>query len=1181
MQRKIEELAAGNCSRQVSLLQFTPDKIEIEVLVGEVYHGEFTIKSSENIPVSGMVCATSARIRCPQAEFAGVEVAVEFEFHSEGLTEGDSQTGEFQIVSDQGEYVLPFQVSVSKDYPMSSQGKIKSITEFANLARISYDEAVKVFSQPEFENLFASRESIELLTFRGLRRRPCTRAQVEEFLIASHKKKRVLFHIEEAKREFRGVTQTQKQYIVLRKEEWGHFALEVSAEGEMLNPIRQRITDEDFVGTRGTAEYLIDADKLHPGKNYGKLILETPIQKEEITICITREAIFREHPTWEIQKKQAKIAEDYIKFVTHKLPIGTWAKQTRGNLEELQKLMPADLWYSLAKAQVFLVNQQRQEAEWALNSFPRNKVDKESPLYAYYLYLTTLREPEAGYVNKCTAKVRKIYYRYPENAALLWMLLFMDEELNYSRGKKYDTIVRYMRRGHESVLLYLEAWRVLEKEPYVLSRISGFEKKLLNFTVKHGAMTKQIAQRVVKLFPEIPIFEPVWYQILAACYEACPDRESLQAVCSYCIKGQCYGKEYWKWYQLGVTEELRITGLHEAWVRSADEEQMAKLPKQIVHYFQSYSNFAGEPEARLYQAMIANKPQWKSVWPHYSKNMEEFALKQLQGAKIDRTLAAVYREALTPELLTPERAADMAKILFACEVQCENPSIRNLVVCQYALAKEQIVPLVHGRAYVNIYGDSYQILLEDTKGRRFLPDDELQVTPLLDSERFLKQGIANAPEKLPYLLKYFDKKKIWQTFEEEDLVHLQMMVQSPEISEEYRRELRPQMVAYFYDNYTGDALDEFLLSLSFEGIESSEREKIMRLLVARRHYSRVYELLQNYGIEHISPSKLVYVICYRMDELWQDGQVEVDEFLLKLCREVFLRGKYNERILIYLCRYFQGSLGEMLSLWDAAQGFDVDTYELEERCLRRCLYTGDFSARLNDVFEGYVKNLGKDVVIHAYLSRMAHQYMVSDAVVAEYVFRRIGVMLEGGQKPSRVCKLAFLKWCAMKTKLPAGEWETARPILEDLIREECCFAFFQSLPRKVQERYMLHDRVVVEYRTTPHAKVLIDYLPVGYAKYVEREMKQMYDGIFAKEFIVFYEENIPYYIKEEIDGEYKVTESGQIMRQGIDDSAEESRPVLIDDMMAAWQMRDEATLLKQLEAYGQTDQMVKREFTLL
>lgn len=1181
MQRRIEELAAGKFDRQSTLLQFTPEKLEIEVLEGTVYTGEFTLTSVEGIPVVGTICSTSPRMKCPEEGFEGVEITMQFEFHSEGLFDGDSQTGSFHIISDQGEYALPFSVSVCKHYPNSTQGKVKSVFEFANLAHISYDEAVKVFSQPEFASVFTPREDEERLILRGLRRRPCTRTQVEEFLIASRKKKRVLFEVEEAENEFYGVTETQKQQIVIKKEIWGHYALEVTSDGDMIQPLKSRITDEDFVGSRGTVEYLIHADKLHPGRNYGRLTLQTPFQKEEINICVSKDVVRSIHPIWEIRHKQARLAKDYIRFGTHKMVNSAWAKQTCRHIEELQEIMPDDLWYFLAKAQVYFVSKQRQKAEWILNSFPRNKVDKESPLYAYYLYLSALKDPEQSYINKCTGKIRKIYNKHREDPVLLWILLYLDEELNYSKGRKLETIARYLRRGHESILLYLEAFRIYEKEPYLLNRISEFEQKVLNFTVKHQAMTRQIAEQVVKLAPEIPVDEPVWYKILSACYEAAPGREALQALCSYCIKGQRYGREYWKWYQLGVTEELRIAGLHEAWVRSADKEQMAKLPKQIVHYFQAYHNFAGEAEALFYQTLIENKSQWKNVWPHYSKNIREFALKQMQAGRVDRALAAVYKEVLTPDLLTRENAGDMAKVLFACEVFCDNPNVRNLVLCQHVLEKEQIAPVVHGKAYVNIYCSSWKILLEDARGRRFVPDEELKVTPLFDSGDFLKQGIACAKDKLPYLLKYFDKKKIWQTYEEEDLGYLQVIVDSPEISEEYRRELRPQMVAYYYDNYTGDALDEFLTTVSYEGIGSLEREKIIRLLVARRHYKRVYELILDYGIEHIPPSKLIYVITYRMDELEREEQEGPDVFLMKLCREVFMRGKYNERILIYLCKYFEGALSEMLQIWEAACDFELNTYMIEERCMKRCLYTGDFSSLLEKVFESYVRNVGNDLVIQAYLSRMAYQYVVHDAIVSEFVFRRIAGILGSGGMLNPVCRLGFLKWCALKQRAEEQEWKTAETVLEELVRNGCYFAFFKSLPRRLQEKYMFHDLEIIEYHTRPQAKVYIDYLPAGSTKYTEREMKQVYDGIYAKEFLVFYEENIPYYIKEEIDGESRVTESGQVERRELADAGEESRPVRIDDMMAAWQMRDEVTLLRQLRDYGQRDEMVKRQFTLM
>ena len=47
-------------------------------------------------------------------------------------------------------------------------------------------------------------------------------------------------------------------------------------------------------------------------------------------------------------------------------------------------------------------------------------------------------------------------------------------------------------------------------------------------------------------------------------------------------------------------------------------------------YFQSYSNLASDPQAMLYAAIINSKSQWKAVWPHYQKNIQEFAFRHRQ-----------------------------------------------------------------------------------------------------------------------------------------------------------------------------------------------------------------------------------------------------------------------------------------------------------------------------------------------------------------------------------------------------------------------------------------------------------------------------------------------------------------------------------------------------------------------
>ena len=173
MQKKLEELAAGICRSNSSILQFSQEKLDLEVVEGTDYTGEFRIQSAGNMTVQGMICSSSPRMECYSPKFQGETMIQRFVFHSEGLAEGDTQKGSFHIISSQGEYDLPFSVSVSRNYADSSAGKIKSIFDFANLARNSYEEAVRIFGQPEFIHVFKPQETEERLLYRMLKRKPC------------------------------------------------------------------------------------------------------------------------------------------------------------------------------------------------------------------------------------------------------------------------------------------------------------------------------------------------------------------------------------------------------------------------------------------------------------------------------------------------------------------------------------------------------------------------------------------------------------------------------------------------------------------------------------------------------------------------------------------------------------------------------------------------------------------------------------------------------------------------------------------------------------------------------------------------------------------------------------------------------------------------------------------------
>lgn len=1179
LRKKIQELAAGKCDKKCPNVQLVEKELEIRVLEGQNYKGKFTFKSTNEIPMRGIVYSSNPRMECQNSQFQGTEVTIDYEFHSKGMVEGDSQKGDFYVICNEGEYDLPFVVSVSKGYPESSIGRIDSIFSFANLAQESYEEAVEVFGKTEFLNIFKTREQEERLVYLGLKKKPCTMAQVEEFLIMTKKKKRVNFSIEESQTEVYGIKENEKRHITLKKDNWGYTAIEVNSDEAFAEPVKKVITSEDFVGNRAIAEYVILEEKLHPGKNYARITFENQFQKESVEICVTKKEqnAEREQTFLEIQRRREKLLKYYIAFRLRRMVTGAWTKQTGEELDFLMNLEPDNRWYVLYKAQTLLINRQRQDAEWLLDSFRRENREKDTPLYAYYLYLCTLMDSEPAYVKQLTEQIEEIYYRNQENPLLLWILLFVDEELNYSSNRKLEAIAQQIERGCDSPILYLEAYSLFSQEPYLIHKGDKLERKILGWAVKQDALTAKIADQVKQLIPLMTSFHPVWYRIMEACYEKYPSNELLQEICGYCIRAGRYGKPFMKWYEAGVKEELRIGGLYEAWMLSADKTQLQRIPKLVTMYFQYHSNLVYQQKAMLYSAVISNKQNMKQVYQNYYKSMEEFALEQLRAGRIDQNLAVIYKELLTPAMLNQESAGWLAKVIFSYEVTCREEKAVRVIVQQHQLQQEQAVPLVNHCAYINIYGSVYSILLEDAKGKRFLPEDSIVLKPLMSAEPFLKKGMECAQDNLPYMLSYFDRKKIWQTYEEEDLPYLKQMLESDKIGKEYQEEVRLQMIAYYYDNYTGDTLDEFLENLSFDHLDQNIRGKLMELLVARGHYNKAYELLLAYGSEKLSAAKLLYVICNKISQIQQ----EPDDFLIAICRSVFLRGKYNDLLLEYMCKYFYGNLKEMTELWQAAKEFEVECHDLEERCLTQFLYTGSYANSMEQIFESYDKVGGRKLIIMAYLSQLSHKYLTSDMQVSDYVFEKISVLLEEDEELNEACCLGFLKWCSKCEKLSEKQKAQAEQILRIAISEGKYFPFYKDLPEEFAEKYMYYDKTFVEYRTVPDTRVVISYGKRDEGTYIECDMTRMYSGIFVKTFLLFFGEEVPYYIKEEENGELVVTQSGHIQGSELCPGTEESKYHLINDMIMSWQVEDKTTIEKIMEQYQRLDKVAQEKFTVI
>ena len=785
MRKRIQQLANGKFDNNGPKLSLSTEKIELEVLEGKDETGSFVITSTNQVKMRGIIYSSNPRMECLTPQFEGEEVRIRYQFHSEGLIEGDIQKGEFFIVCNQGEYNLSFVVSISRLYADSSFGKIKNLDDFCRLAKENYDEAYRLFYSSNFKNLI--REDKDRILYEGLRMQPQSALVVETFLIASHHKKKVEVTFEETEKSFYGVQEQQKEQLEIQKPQWGAVRIHVSSDADFLIPGKQIITENDFIGSTCFYEYYIDADAMHAGKNFGRLCFELPDQSFLYTVTASSKEREEEREVSEHREAgqaRTELMQLYIDYRLKRIVTGVWAKSSVELLDHLAILEPEEPMHRLMKAQALLINRQKQEASWILTDYKRECLDRTTPVWGYYLYLCTLMEREESYVDRLTEEIEQIFHHYPDDSMLFWILLFVKDEFYRNSSRRFKAIEQWIGRGCHSPYLYLEAYYLIWQDPYLLSGLNDFTLKILGWAAKQDAISKDIALQVRNLLPEQREYQKKWYPVLEKCYEADPSEEMVAAICTYLIRGQQFAPKYHVWYERGIDSEIRITNLYEAFLISMDPNEVTAIPKMIQLYFQYNSGLSYRYMAVLYVNIIAAKEKQPDVYHKYRRNMEQFALAQMEAGHMDDNLAILYQEILPVSILNEELAHKAAEVLFVHKLCCENHGIAKAYILHWQLKAPQVVTLTNGCGYFKAYSKDYTVILCDTGGNCYT--DDYQDEALLHPENYLEKCMELAPEELSYLLYYFDGKRGCDDFAVEDGRYFRMLTQSERVSDEYK-----------------------------------------------------------------------------------------------------------------------------------------------------------------------------------------------------------------------------------------------------------------------------------------------------------------------------------------------------------------------------------------------------------
>ena len=1184
MYETLTALANGKVIRTGPLLQFSSDKVELEVLEGHSLSGHFTATVLNDGKVRGVCLATGLRMNCLTPQFEGTSVTIRYEYDSTGLREGDIEKGYFSLICNQCEYSLSFVVTIVRPYALSATGKIRTIADFSRLAETNWEEAGRIFRSTAFRGLFKEGEENLGLLYRMLLPGASCGNSMNEFLIAGGKKDRNTLCLERESVEFPALLDKSRESLMLRMEGYGGFSVSVSSDAAFMEPCKTLITEEDLIGKSYEFSYMLDPRRIHAGINRGHIIFRDGREEKRFTVTVRGPILSEEEKKerelkLEVKKNLLLLGQYYLSYRLKRMVTGEWTKKTVDICRHLLALQPDNSWWKLIQAQAFLVNRQKQDARWILDAWRRERLSKDNEIYGYFLYLCTLSEREKGYVDKVSQEVEDIYRRHPESLILFWVRLFLKEEFMESDSRRLDAIKLRFDFGAASPFLYLEAFLVMHQDPALITRLDPFEIRVLWWAARNDALSRDLVLQLSALTSMKKDFDPVLVRLLKLAYEVFPGDDLVLSVCSYLIRTDTYGPRYFWWFEKGVELNLRVTGLSEAYLLSLEEGSKKELPKVIQMYFRYETPLPDRKVALLFERIVREKKENMERYLSFRRSMESFAIQEMNDGQMNESLAVIYHDLLKDGLINREIAIAMESMMFSFLVQCPNPNMAALHVKHQELKEEQTIPLKDGKAFISLYTRNYCIVAEDREGRRYSAlGADITIQPLMRPHDYLKRCMERSGLREKYVLYDIAGKEnitIPLTEKKEELIFL---LEDEGITDAYKAKLLP-LVLKVYEGE--DEAEELLAYVRKMDVALPEREvlsNLTSLLIEKRYYEEAYELVLRIGAERMDPQQLVPLMTAKIRE----KEFEEEETLKSLVLYTFLQKKYNEDMLTYLCRYLNGTTEDMASVYRHAKGFGLETYDLAERILAQMLYTGRMEPDAFSIFRDYLEEGGRELYIEAYLNYTADAYFVRGVPAEPEILELLRRREERGEEQSQIEELAVLYYFSQDPTLAEGHIKEADALLSRMLSRGLFFPFYLSLPRRLMEKYQLYDKTFLEFRTDPKKQVYIHFsLPEQRGEYQVQEMQHMYGGIFVAQFVLFFGESLQYYITEEDDEMEKVAMSGEITKSDVFGEETENRFDALNAVLLHTTLQEEEELTKALRSYEAKDAIARSRFPVL
>ena len=1150
MRNKIQCLANGQIELEKNPPIAQPEKIEKQLEKNEIFEGSFTIKSSCEQKIRGLLYTDNPLLKLKEKSFYGVQAIIHYEVSAFSLHLTGYLNATIFIETNDGNLEIPCHFTSEETDTTGYEGMPETMDDLVNMAKDWPQGARMVFSLPEFSSKRFMKGKISQLFYKGLKKETPQPYFLEEFLIATKKKSPVTFHVEPERALIKVGSKGRvgNFYVVL--DQWGATDIKITSMDTFIEVNKTELIEEDFKDDQVLVSYRLNQEYMHGGNNYGKIIVESPYCKCEVEIVGFIDSEVEDEI--DCRNEIFKFTDTHIRLLENGLDNELLIEDLKKSLEVIRKKDPKNLKYLLIEAYFDLKSGRKEEALELLKPIKNTIIiDKEKTPFYYAMYLLITDNEEV-----CTFLKSQLQKEEGIKSLLFLLATQVDEDFRKDEFLVYQWAKKLYNIESKSRYFIAIGAKCLLKNPNMIQRIDEFETCIFRYLLNKNELTSEIANLACLPNNSNKRFRPVLFRMYQRIYELYPLKGILKNICELLIRADCQGEKYFSWYEKGVKEDVRITRLYDYYIYSLPENFNERFPKTLVLYY-SYDR---PIDVQIYKKLYCNVTEFYSqdelIYSRYKEIIKDYVEKVLIQDSLDPEIAILYEKNCDLSKMDSILAKKLYTLLFTHKISCNNQNITSLVCSTYDGQVE--VPFRKGIAYIPIFSSEYVIILQDTQKRQ-LTHVEYTDTLVYENERLKEQCELLIPEHPIVMDHYLMQVMTKDAYTKEDITLFEQYINDEKMNESLKKQLMHECIEYYSKNQKA-SFDVAVLMEAKSLVEGKDFLNFVHMLISHHYYSEAFNLIKENGCEMLD-EQLVFKLCRCLLKM---AQIGYDEYLVAMDAWLFKKGYSDIHLLSYLSQYYQGDIKSTTQIVKDCHREKISCDEMTSELLERMLFVGE-EETIDEIYDYYQEIKEKNKVVQtAYLVQKCHRYVIGRTTLSDRIYKdlqEIFSYLENQNWPESV-RLGLLKYYANKKELLPEEETVMEELLYKARKDKIQLSFVEKAAVRLKKPGMMLIETDVRSGDTTKIRYKIN----NELEVHEEEMDKSYGGIFVKEVVLFSDETLDFQIDEEEEMEVSCPD---YLQNG------SNRYALINQM--AMNPKEKSTFIE----YEKTRRLVNKNYELL